>query len=151
LGTICSGVIRKAPKPKRGYPLALLTIGDHVRKKRLDQGLSRKAHARELRVDPLTLKNWEEGRTRVEVRFYPAIIAFLGYNPLPEPKTLGQAVRRARTAQGIARRALADLAGVDEATIKRLEDDTPRMALRAIRAVCGCLDLPEWISSSKSR
>lgn len=36
------------------------------------------------------MKHWEEHLTlRIEIRFYPAILAFLGYNPLPDPKTPG--------------------------------------------------------------
>src|ERR1043165_4128731 len=114
--TICSGLVLTLPKPKPDYPLELLTLGDHVRKKRLDDALTRKAAAKVIGADEASLKNWEDGRTRIEVRYYPSIIRFLGYNPLPVPKTRGEAVRRERLTRGIARKKLAELAGVDAAT-----------------------------------
>jgi len=47
-------------------------------------------------LDPESLENWETNRTRIAVRFFPALIAFLGYNPLPEARTRGEEVRRRR-------------------------------------------------------
>src|SRR2546427_993871 len=93
----------KCPKPKRGYPLTLLSIADHLRKRRLDLGLTQKDAAAQLGVDPDTVRNWEQARTEVEVRFYPVLIQFLGYDPLPEARTRGQAIRRARLNQGLSR------------------------------------------------
>ena len=73
--------------------LELITVGDHRLKRRLNLGLTRKAAAAEIRVDD-TLENWEKGRTKVEVR----------YNPIPEPKTRGQAVAKAGMSRGLSRR-----------------------------------------------
>ena len=135
----------KCPKPKRGYPLlTLLSIADHPRKRRLDLGLTQKDAAAQLGVDPDTVRNWEQARTEVELRFYPALIQFLGYNPLPEARTRGQAIRRARLSQGLSQELLAKLAGVDEGTVRRLEADTPRMGRRPTKAVCGFFGLKDW-------
>jgi DNA-binding Xre family transcriptional regulator len=41
----------------------------------------------------------------------------------------------------MSRKALADAAGVDEATIRRMEEDVKGMAGRAIRAICHALDV----------
>lgn len=117
----------------------------------MDQGLTGKETARKFGIDEESLRNWEQARTRIGVRYYPSIIRFLAYNPLPEPRTLGQAVRQARMARGISRKRLAGLADVDEATVRRLELGTPRMAWRAIRAICHVLDLDAWIPITKSR
>jgi len=143
--TITDGLVQTLPKPKPGNPLELVSIGDHIRKRRMDLGLTRKAAAEALNVDQLSLKNWEEQRTQAEVRFYPAIIGFLGYNPLPESQTFGEAVRLERETRGLSRKALAAAVGVDEGTIKRLEIDTPRMARRPIKAVCEFLSLARWM------
>jgi DNA-binding XRE family transcriptional regulator len=70
-----------APISRPGYPADVRTVGDHVLRSRFNLGLNRKAAAATLGIDPETLKNWEEGRTEPEVRFYPALIRFLVYNP----------------------------------------------------------------------
>jgi len=123
----------RCPKPKRDYPLTILSIADHLRKRRLDLGLTQKDAAAQLDVDPDTVRNWEQARTEVEVRFYTALIQFLGYNPLPEGRTRGQAIHRARLSQGLSQEHLASLAGVDKGTVRRLEADTPRMGKRRRR------------------
>ena len=142
--TFCAGMRLRCPKPKRGYPLTLLSLADHLRKRRLDLGLTQKDAGAQIGVDPDTVRNWENARTEVEVRFYPALISFLGYNPLPEAGTRGQAIRRARLTQGLSQEHLARLAGVDEGTVRRLEADTPRMRRRPTKAVCGLFGLNNW-------
>jgi hypothetical protein len=52
--------------------------------------------AARLGVDLTTVRNWEQQKTEIEVRFYPAVIALLGFNPLPEARTPGGRMRRAR-------------------------------------------------------
>jgi transcriptional regulator with XRE-family HTH domain len=118
-------------RPISGYPENLSHVGDHIRKTRLDRGLNRKAAANELRVDPVSLKNWEESRTEIEARFYPRILGWLGYDPMPQTRTLGDKIRNARFSRGWSRRRLARAADVDEGTVKRLETDTPNMARRS--------------------
>jgi DNA-binding XRE family transcriptional regulator len=89
-----------------------------------------------------TMKHWEEHlKLRIEIRFYPAIFAFLGYSPLPEPKTRGQAIRRGRHTQGWSRARLAKAAGVDEGTIQRLENDRKGIAKKPAQAVCKLLGI----------
>jgi hypothetical protein len=39
-----------------------------------------------LGTDEGSIMNWEKGRTVPKVYRLPAIIRFLGYNPLPEPR-----------------------------------------------------------------
>ena len=126
-------------KPKRHYPLALITLGDHLLTRRLDLGYTRKFAASKIGVDPESLMNWEGGKTEPVVAFYPRMIAYLGYNPLPEGQSRGQRIRRERMSRGMSRKALADIAMVDEATIKRMEEDVTGMARRAIRAICRVL------------
>lgn len=77
-------------KPKRHYPLALVSLGDHLLKRRLDLGYTRKYAANLIGADPESLKNWESGMTNPAVGFYPLLISFLGYNPLPEAASRGQ-------------------------------------------------------------
>src|SRR5439155_9155666 len=38
--SFCAGMRLRCPKPKRDYPLTILSIADHLRKRRLDLGRS---------------------------------------------------------------------------------------------------------------
>jgi transcriptional regulator with XRE-family HTH domain len=134
----------KTSKPKsRKYPTFLATAGDDLRKKRLDLGLEQRAVASLLRVSTSSVINWELGHTPVEVAVYPYLIDFLGYNPLPEPVTRGQAVSRERISRGLSVKRLARLVGIDEATIRRLEADTPRMTKRSLAKLCNYMGVDE--------
>ena len=53
---------------------------------------------------------------------------FLGYNPSTLPTTVGERIAYERVARGWSRKRLADEAFVDEATVRRIEEDTPRLA-----------------------
>jgi len=132
-----------AAKVIPGYPDNLEHICDHVRKMRLDRGLNRTTVAAELEIDSVSLKNWEEGRTETEVRFYPRIIQWLGYNPLPEGGTRGERIRNERLRRGWSRKQLARVTAVDEATIGRMESDTPRLARRLIQVVLHVLGISD--------
>src|SRR3989442_3506119 len=57
--------------------------------------------AAQIGVDPNTVPNWETAGTEVEVRSYPALIQFLGYNPPPQAQPKGQAIGRARLSRGL--------------------------------------------------
>jgi DNA-binding XRE family transcriptional regulator len=54
----------------------------------LDLKLLQKQVAEQIGVHELTITNWEVSATVPEVRYIPAIIQFLGYNPLPAATTL---------------------------------------------------------------
>ena len=61
-----------------------VTLGDHLRRRRLELGLYQKDVAIQIGVTASTIWNWEHGWT-VDLRFIPRVIAFLGYNPIPCP------------------------------------------------------------------
>lgn len=108
----------------------------------MDLGLTRKAAAKVLRTNAQSLKHWEEGsKSYVRPMFISAIVAFLGYNPLPGPKTRGELVRRERLAKGWSLERLAQEAGVDPATVRRIEADRRGLARRSLNAVRRCLRL----------
>lgn len=77
----------------------------------------------------------------MEVRYYAALITFLGYNPLPNATTPGQAIRRERVTRGWSGRKLALTAHVDEATVRRIEEDAKRIARKAWTHVARALGL----------
>lgn len=72
-------------------------------------------------TDEKSLMFWErEARTPL-VSAYPAIIQYLGYEPWPEPVTLGQALLAARRKRGVEIRKAAVIVGADEGTWRRWE------------------------------
>jgi transcriptional regulator with XRE-family HTH domain len=110
---------RKPPHP--AYPRALRTLGDHLRKRRLDLGPHQKQLGRQLGVDPETIHNWELGRTAPALCWMPRIISFLGYDPRPQPKIVGKALKRHRMGEGMSQRDLADVLEVDPSTLAKWE------------------------------
>ena len=85
--------------PPRKFPRELQTLGDHLRKARLERGLWQEHVARELGVAVGTLLNWERNHTRVQTRFMPKVMAFLGYDPREETGRLGDRIRALRERQ----------------------------------------------------
>lgn len=93
-------------------PEVLVTVGDHLRRRRLERKLFQKDLATAIGVTVPTITNWEVGRTEPELRHMPAIIRFLGYNPLPEANTPAKRHVLARKALGLNQRAYAERLGV---------------------------------------
>jgi len=58
--------------------MALRTLGDHLRKERLDRGLQQKDVASALSVDTDTIYNWENNRTVPARRMTDRIAKFIG-------------------------------------------------------------------------
>jgi DNA-binding XRE family transcriptional regulator len=65
----------------------------------------------------MTITGWESNATIPEVRYMPAIIQFLGYNPLPAASSLPERLVTARRAFGLSQRKMAEKLGVDPATL----------------------------------
>ncbi|OGQ13087.1 MAG: hypothetical protein A2026_07180 [Deltaproteobacteria bacterium RBG_19FT_COMBO_46_12] len=64
----------------------LETIGDHIRKRRMDLKLTQKEVAEKLGVDKTAIQFWENNRVKPSLGNIPKIIEFLGYDPLGEEK-----------------------------------------------------------------
>ncbi|MFN0006384.1 MAG: helix-turn-helix domain-containing protein [Planctomycetota bacterium] len=73
----CQFRIQAIRAPPAGYPKALRTLGDRLRARRMDLGLTQRALASTLGVNPWTLLNWELGRTAPQRRFLPLVETFL--------------------------------------------------------------------------
>jgi transcriptional regulator with XRE-family HTH domain len=114
------------PLPK-AYPKRLKTLGDHIRKRRLDLGLLQREVAAQLGVNTASIGNWEINETRPMVHCLPGIIAFLGHNPLPEADDLIGKLKRLRGTLGLTQEKLGQELGIDESTIAGWErgDNTP--------------------------
>jgi transcriptional regulator with XRE-family HTH domain len=79
------------PQPET-YPNDLKTLGDHLRRCRIERNLFQREIAVALGVHPLTITNWELNTTTPPMAYIPAIIRFLGY----EPSLLPVAAQRRR-------------------------------------------------------
>ena len=73
---------KTSKKPvSKAYPKELVTIGDHIRKRRLDLRLTQKRVAAILGVNECTVWNWENNRTKPLPSLKARIGEFLGCLP----------------------------------------------------------------------
>ncbi|MBE0657624.1 MAG: recombinase family protein [Bryobacteraceae bacterium] len=97
------------------------TVGDHLRRRRLELKLLQRDVAARIGADESSVFNWEANRGQPQLRYMPVVIGFLGYNPLPEaPDIAGQLVRH-RTSLGLTQKEAAQRIGVDPSTLARWE------------------------------
>jgi transcriptional regulator with XRE-family HTH domain len=99
------------------YPKQINSLGDHIRARRLDLKLLQKQVADQIGVHHQTITGWECNATVPEVRYMPAIIQFLGYNPLPAASSLPERLVTARRELGLSQRKMAERMGVDPASL----------------------------------
>lgn len=74
-------LVAKRPPPP-GYPQNPVTLGEYLRKKRIDLGLTQEDLAARLQVTVGTVCNWEKDHFSPQKRFQPRLHDFLGYCPL---------------------------------------------------------------------
>jgi len=115
------------PKP---YKEAPETLGEHLRKRRMELGLLQRQVALQLGVSPFTYLTWEKDQLEPEVRMVPRIIGHLGYDPFPEPKTLGERIKAKRRRFGLSQEQAAKHLSIDEGTLRRWERDEWRPSVR---------------------
>jgi transcriptional regulator with XRE-family HTH domain len=99
----------------------LKTLGDHLRKKRLELGLLQREVAERLRVTADTVRNWEGNATTPICQYHARILHFLGYDPFPKPQTLAQQLVQYRNIQGLSQRQFAKRLRVDQGALGRWE------------------------------
>ena len=103
--------------PDPAYPTELTTIGEHLKKCRLDLGLSQREAAAQIGVNYKALANWEGGSREPLIRYWPAFLKFLGYYPDTEPRTLAERVLAARRIRGLTCEELGRVVGTDSRTV----------------------------------
>lgn len=133
-----------AKKPiSKAYPSALLTLGDHIRKKRLDLNLLQTDVASIIHVDEMTIVGWELNHCQPLTRHIPKIIDFLGYIPedLFPANSLGHEIKRYRLLHGMTRKQLAKQLHIDETTLDRLEAGREHLFQRTEEKIAGFLQL----------
>ena len=112
-----------AQKPLKGYPKEVVSVGDHIRAKRLRLKLWQVDLAKILQVSTETITNWETGRSNPNIKYYPAIIQFLGYIPFTlDLSTVGNKVKYYRIVNGLSHRNMGKLVNRDASTIVSWEN-----------------------------
>ncbi len=103
------------------YPETLKSLGDHIRKVRLDRALSQPEVAKQIGVQTESITNWELGHSKPQVHHNPKIEQYLGYWPEEQATTLGERIVAYRSRMGLRRSAFAKMIGIDEATLWKIE------------------------------
>ena len=105
------------------YDRTLAKLSDHLRKRRYELGLFQKEAAQRIDVSHETYVWWEVDQAKPNFQSWPKVIAYLGYDPHPEPTTLGERLLQYRRLNGISRTALAREIGCDPETLRKWEKD----------------------------
>ena len=103
------------------YPKECKHLGDHIKRRRLDLGLTRGEAAHQIGVDKDTLLRWESGAFRPTVRRLPKVLEFLGYDPSGGNRSFAQRLVSSRRRLGVSQAALARMLGVASRTVWRWE------------------------------
>ena len=117
----CHAELRAAKPKSEHYPTEISTLGDHIRKHRLDLNRIQRQVAEQIGVGEATITNWERNATTPAIRYIPAIIEFLGYDPLPPANSFSERLATARQTLGLSQRKMAEKLSVDPATVKGWE------------------------------
>ncbi len=114
----------RAHRPRNpAYPKLLATLGDHIRKRRMDLGLQQKDVGRIVNATTSTVTNREKGRTYPKLKFLPKVHEFLGYIPFEsEATSIAAQIRELRHCNGLSMKRLAKILDVDPGTIARWEN-----------------------------
>lgn len=98
------------------------TLGEHLKRKRLQDGLLQRVAAEQIGACHTAYLQWETDQNLPFVRYYPAIIAFLGYEPWPEATCRQEQLIQFRQRRGWSIRQAARAADVDAGTWGRWEE-----------------------------
>lgn len=102
-------------------PEQLTTLGDHMLRRRLVLKLLQRQVADQIGVNRASIANWECNRTEPGIEYMPAIIRFLGYNPMPQKEDCASRLVQCRTILGLTQKESAHRMGVDPSTLAKWE------------------------------
>jgi DNA-binding XRE family transcriptional regulator len=129
-------------KPK-GYPENPKTLAEHLRRRRMDLGMTQKEAAHRLGAGQWTVINWENGRTAPAIRFLPGINAFLGFDPFDLGTTFRQRIRNARWRLGLSQRHLASQLVLGGSSVHDVESGRVSPQSKTARRVAQSLSTDE--------
>lgn len=105
------------------YPKNPVSIGDHIKKKRMDLKLFQSDVAKIFDISTDCVTYWENNRSTPKISFYPKIIEFLGYFPLNlDESTLSGRIKAYKYRNGTTSKMLGDLLKVDPSSVTEWEN-----------------------------
>ena len=132
-----SHITLKTQKPlSSAYPTTLNTIGDHLRKRRLDLELFQKDVAKMLGVGEPSIYNWENNLAEPAIKYIPKIIKFLGHVPFKtSTKSTGEKIVTYRKLRGLSQKKLACHLGIDPCTLSKWERNKRLPSKRVLKEI----------------
>ncbi len=124
-------------------PKELITLGDHIKKKRLENIQTQKDVGRILKTDNFTIVNWEKNSTKnIPAKYYPKIMEFLTYCPLEKPSTtFAERIKLHRLHQGLNQKQFSQLLEVDSTTVKFWESGERKPSEKMVCKLKSNLDI----------
>ncbi len=115
----CLGLHEKKTK---GYPVAPKSLAEHLRRRRLDLGLTQEQAGARFGISFTAYNGWEGSRVSPGIGKWPLIFDFLGYDPSP-PRcdTFAAAVSALRRRLGLDKHHFAKRVGVDVKSVRNWE------------------------------
>lgn len=124
----------------RGYPFTPRTLGERIRQRRLDLGLTQQTLGERLGCWSQSVASWERDESVPLAGRWPAIEGVLGAGLVPERDGLPGQIRIARLRLGLTQEELARRAGVNVRTVRNAEagKHAPSgLSTQRLRAVLG--------------
>ena len=106
---------------KKGYPATPKTLGEEIRKRRLDLNLKQIEVAKIIGCDEMSLVAWEKGYRTPRINHMGKVVEFLGFVPFPKCDTMAQQLVNYRKTRGLRQKAFAAELEVDPSTLARWE------------------------------
>jgi transcriptional regulator with XRE-family HTH domain len=119
------------------YPNEVRTLGDAIRKRRLDLGLRQRDVAKQIGCNKTSVANWEKNRNEPRIIHLAGVVAFLGYDPFARQsetcaptapngesengRSCGERLLSHRKARGLTQKQFARKLGVDPCTLAKWE------------------------------
>jgi transcriptional regulator with XRE-family HTH domain len=103
-------------------------LGGHLKKRRRQLGLLQREAAERMGVSTDTMVNWEKDKTEPVAAQFRPVVAFLGYDPTPEPQTLAERLKAKQRSLGASLAQVARYLGWDPGSLRRYLDGTWRIS-----------------------
>lgn len=97
------------------------SIGEHIKKRRMDLKLLQREAADRMGISPTTLCYWESSGRRPEAHHLRAVHAFLGLDPYPAPDSMMTRLAAFRNRNAMSAEDLARILGIKSTTLARWE------------------------------
>jgi transcriptional regulator with XRE-family HTH domain len=123
--------------PHHSYPLNPTSIGQFLRRRRLDKEMLLREVAELIGVHTSVVAEWESGRKNPKAHYYPKLINFLQFIPFASrSKAHNHLFNFYRLVLGYSRREVASLVGVSYYMIYRFETGRGEPLSKATASIC---------------